>query len=92
VPDPPPSVSLTTLLGIGATFGFCVAVGVFLGVLGDRAWGTSPLLALLGTAVGIFGGAAGAYLVIRPFTRSSTIPTAKTQSARPDETVRSDEQ
>jgi F0F1-type ATP synthase assembly protein I len=82
-PAPPRStVSLTTLLGIGAGFGASVGFGVFLGVYGDHELGTSPLLALLGLAVGILGGAAGAYQVIRPFT----------QSARPDDEVRSDEQ
>lgn len=89
-----PTVSLTTLLGIGTMFGASVGIGVFLGVLGDHRWGTSPLLALLGMTVGILGGAAGAYQVIRPFTR--TTPTATTQSARPDDSakqarVRSDE-
>ncbi|HVV75370.1 MAG TPA: AtpZ/AtpI family protein [Mycobacteriales bacterium] len=91
MPDRPPTVSLTTLLGIGAMFGACVGAGVFLGVLGDHEWGTSPLLALIGTTVGILGGAAGAYQVIRPFTRSSTAAIARTQSARPDETIPSDE-
>ncbi|HVS69129.1 MAG TPA: AtpZ/AtpI family protein [Mycobacteriales bacterium] len=90
--EKPPTINLTTLLGIGAMFGACVGIGAFLGVLGDHAWGTSPLLALLGTAVGIFVGAAGAYHAIRPFTRSTTASIPTTQSARPDEDVRSDEQ
>lgn len=77
-------------------FGFCVGLGAFLGILGDRAWGTSPLLALLGMAVGILGGAASAYQVIRPYTRSSpaqlnSASPATTQTARPDNDVRSDE-
>jgi F0F1-type ATP synthase assembly protein I len=84
-------MNLSTLLGVGAAFGVTVGIGVFLGVLGDHEWGTSPLLALLGLALGILGGAAGAYQVIRPFTRSSTAPIT-TQSARPDNDVRSDEQ
>ncbi|HWC35045.1 MAG TPA: AtpZ/AtpI family protein [Mycobacteriales bacterium] len=83
-------MNIATLLGVGATFGICVGIGVFLGVLADRAWGTSPLLALLGLAVGILVGAAGAYQVIRPFTRTTSFPTTK--SARPDDEVRSDEQ
>ncbi|HVT20749.1 MAG TPA: AtpZ/AtpI family protein [Mycobacteriales bacterium] len=90
--DRPPTINLTTLLGIGVTFGVCVGIGVFLGVLGDSAAGTSPLLALAGLAVGILGGAAGAYQVIRPFTRSSSSSTTTTESARPDDQVRSDEQ
>lgn len=92
-PEPDrPSVTLTTLLGIGVMFGVCVGVGTVAGYFADRALGTSPLLALLGVAVGILGGAAGAYLVIRPFTRSTPVPIPTTQSARPDDEVRSDEQ
>jgi F0F1-type ATP synthase assembly protein I len=68
-------------------FGLAVGIGVFAGVLADHAAGTSPLLALLGTAVGILGGAAGAYLVIRPYTRTSDA-----RLARPNDDVRSDEQ
>ncbi|MBV9486719.1 MAG: AtpZ/AtpI family protein [Frankiaceae bacterium] len=81
------SMNLTTLLGVGAMFGICVGIGVFLGVLADNAAGTSPLLALLGTLVGILGGAGGAFQVIRPYTRSST---AAPRPAEPDDDVRSD--
>lgn len=77
----------TTLLGVGAMFGLCVGLCTFLGVLGDRRLGTSPLLALLGVAIGIFVGAAGAYQVIRPYTRTTT---AAADQARPDDDVRSD--
>jgi F0F1-type ATP synthase assembly protein I len=80
-------MNLPTLLGVGAGFGVTVGIGVFLGVLADHAWGTSPLLALLGLALGILGGAAGAYQVIRPFTRTTSASTAKTQSARPDDSA-----
>jgi F0F1-type ATP synthase assembly protein I len=78
-----PTISVVTLLGVGVTFGLCVGAGVFAGVLGDEAAGTSPLLALLGTLVGILAGAGGAFQIIRPYTRSS-------RSARPDDDVRSD--
>jgi F0F1-type ATP synthase assembly protein I len=81
------SPDLVTLLGIGSGFGICVGLGVFLGVLADRAASTSPLLTLLGLLVGIFVGAAGAYQVIRPYTRSNT---ARPPNARPDDDVRSD--
>jgi F0F1-type ATP synthase assembly protein I len=60
------------LLGVGSAFGGSVGVGVFAGVLGDRAAGTSPLLAILGLIIGIVVGAAGAYGVIRPYVRSDT--------------------
>jgi F0F1-type ATP synthase assembly protein I len=82
----PPAPNVMTLLGVGAMFGVSVGIGVFLGVLADHAASTSPLLALLGTAVGILGGAAGAYQVIRPYTRTSDA-----RLARPDDDVRSDE-
>lgn len=62
----------TALLGVGSAFGGSVAIGVFLGVLGDRAAGTSPLLAIVGLIIGIVIGAAGAYGVIRPYVRSET--------------------
>jgi F0F1-type ATP synthase assembly protein I len=78
---------VVTLLGVGAMFGLSVGIGVFAGVLADHAAGTSPLLALLGTLLGILGGAAGAYLVIRPYIRTSNA-----RLARPDSDVRSDEQ
>jgi hypothetical protein len=81
------TVNLTTLLGVGTMFGFCVGLGGFLGVLADNALGTSPLLVLLGVLVGIFVGAASAYQVIRPYTRTSSAPA---DQARPDNDVRSD--
>jgi F0F1-type ATP synthase assembly protein I len=91
-----PTIGISTLLGLGAAFGASVGIGVFAGVLGDHELGTSPLLALVGTAVGILGGAAGAYQVIRPFTRSSPVgnrtgPAPTTQSARPDHSAKPDD-
>ena len=64
-----------------------MGLGGFLGVLGDDALGTSPLLVLLGLLVGILVGAAGAYQVIRPYTRTNNTAPG---SARPDDDVRSD--
>jgi F0F1-type ATP synthase assembly protein I len=81
------SPNVGMLLGVGASFGVCVGLGIFLGVLADRAAGTSPLLTLLGLLVGIFVGAASAYQVIRPYTRSNA---ARPRTARPDDDVRSD--
>ena len=83
-----PTPNGITLLGIGSMLGICVGVGAFLGVLGDRALGSAPLFALLGVLVGILVGAAGAYQVIRPYTRTSSAPADK---ARPDNDVRSDD-
>jgi F0F1-type ATP synthase assembly protein I len=81
------SFNIVTLLGVGATFGVCVGLGVFLGVLADNAAGTSPLLALAGTLVGILAGAGGAYQIIRPYTRNSS---SRPRKAEPDNDVRSD--
>ncbi|HTW21151.1 MAG TPA: AtpZ/AtpI family protein [Mycobacteriales bacterium] len=88
-----PTPNAGTLLGIGSMLGVCVGLGVFLGVLGDRAFGTSPLLALLGVLIGILVGAAGAYQVIRPYTRTSPVPSDPVQAdrAEPDNDVRSDD-
>jgi F0F1-type ATP synthase assembly protein I len=60
------------LLGVGSAFGGCVGLGLLLGILGDRAAGTSPLLVILGLIIGIVMGAAGAYGVIRPYVRSGS--------------------
>jgi Putative F0F1-ATPase subunit Ca2+/Mg2+ transporter len=79
--------SVTTLLGVGSMFGLCVGLCTFVGVLADGWLGTSPLLALLGVAIGILVGAAGAYQVIRPYTRTRSAPA---DPARPDNDVRSD--
>jgi F0F1-type ATP synthase assembly protein I len=57
---------------MGAAMGACVGLGVFLGVLGDRVAGTSPLLAVVGLIIGIVVGAAGAYGVIRAYVRGET--------------------
>jgi F0F1-type ATP synthase assembly protein I len=81
------NVNIVTLLGVGATFGLSVGLGVFLGVIADSAAGTSPLLALLGTLVGILAGAGGAYQIIRPYTRNSS---SRPRTAEPDNDVRSD--
>jgi F0F1-type ATP synthase assembly protein I len=71
-----------TLLGVGASFGVCVGLGIFVGVLADRAAGTSPLLTLLGLVLGIFVGAASAYQVIRPYTRRSSTDRSTEQNSQ----------
>ena len=55
------------LLQLGATCGVCIGLGLFLGYLVDRALGTSPLLTFVGMAIGIFGAAAGAFYLLRPY-------------------------
>jgi len=70
---------LGELLQIGAMAGFCIGIGTVVGLLLDRALGTSPLLVFLGLAVGILGAATGAYYVIRPFVTDASrgAPTPK---------------
>ena len=67
------------LLQIGAMCGFCIGVGAVAGIFLDRALGTSPLLVLLGIAIGILGAATGSYYVIRPFVTDASrgAPTPK---------------
>ena len=67
------------LLQIGAMCGLCIGVGAVAGVFLDRALGTSPLLVLLGIAIGILGAATGSYYVIRPFVTDASrgAPTPK---------------
>jgi F0F1-type ATP synthase assembly protein I len=55
------------LLQLGATCGFCIGLGVFVGYLLDRALGTAPLLTFVGMAIGILGAATGAFYLLRPY-------------------------
>lgn len=68
-PDRPvtQTAGASQLLQLGATCGVCIGLGVFLGYLVDRALGTSPLLTFVGMAIGIFGAAAGAFYLLRPY-------------------------
>ena len=67
------------LLQIGAMCGMSIGIGAVVGLLLDRALGTSPLLVLLGIAIGILGAATGSYYVIRPFVTDASrgAPTPK---------------
>ena len=55
------------LLQLGATCGVSIGLGVFVGYLLDRAWGTAPLLTFVGMAIGILGAATGAFYLLRPY-------------------------
>ncbi|HEU5035054.1 MAG TPA: AtpZ/AtpI family protein [Mycobacteriales bacterium] len=72
-PDPPPAPGVGQLLQIGATCGVCIGLGVAVGYLLDRVLGTTPLLVLLGLAVGIVGAATGSYYLIRPYLANTSI-------------------
>jgi F0F1-type ATP synthase assembly protein I len=82
-PDRPPggraAPGAFELLQIGAMCGVSIGLGLAVGLLLDRAFGTSPLLVLLGLVVGILGAAAGAYFVIRPYVTDASrgAPTPK---------------
>ena len=67
------------LLQIGAMCGLSIGIGAVVGLLLDGALGTSPLLVLLGIAIGILGAATGSYYVIRPFVTDASrgAPTPK---------------
>ena len=67
------------LLQIGAMCGLSIGIGAVVGLLLDRVLGTSPLLVLLGIAIGILGAATGSYYVIRPFVTDASrgAPTPK---------------
>ena len=57
----------TTLLGIGVVTALLVAGGLALGWLIDRLLHTSPILALVGLALGIAGGVSYTIVQFRTF-------------------------
>jgi len=71
-PDEPPAPlkplpSAVAFLGMGMSSAGCVAVGVVLGILGDRTWHTSPLLLVIGLVLGVASAVASAVAQIRRF-------------------------
>ena len=62
-----PVPGVAALLRIGLVCGVSIGLGALVGLLLDDALGTSPLLVLLGLAVGIVGAGVGSYYVIRPY-------------------------
>ncbi|HJQ43839.1 MAG TPA: AtpZ/AtpI family protein [Jatrophihabitantaceae bacterium] len=57
----------STLLGIGSASAALMAAGVLLGWWLDGVLGTSPVLLLVGIALGIAGGICYTAVQIRPF-------------------------
>jgi F0F1-type ATP synthase assembly protein I len=66
-PPPVQTAGPVQLLQLGATCGFCIGLGIFVGYLLDRALGSAPLLTFVGMAIGILGAATGAFHLLRPY-------------------------
>ena len=64
-PPPPKTPGLMELLSLGAYSGFCVAIGVLVGWLADRAFGTSPTLTAVGLLLGVVGAGFGTVRLMR---------------------------
>lgn len=67
----------STLLGIASAFAATFAAGTVLGWWLDRVFGTSPILVLLGIALGITGGICYTVVQFRLFLRASEGPPDK---------------
>lgn len=57
----------STLLGIGSVAALSLAAGILLGWWLDRTFGTSPILVLLGIALGLVGGVSYTVTQFRQF-------------------------
>ena len=62
-----PLPSAVAFLGMGTSSAGCVAVGVILGVLGDRTWHTAPLLLVIGLVIGLAAAVASVVAQIRRY-------------------------
>ena len=62
----------STLLGIGTVFAVTLAAGIALGWWLDGLLHTSPILVLVGIAVGIVGGICYSVMQIRPFLKKTS--------------------
>jgi ATP synthase protein I len=59
----------STLLGIGSVTAGTMAAGVLLGWWLDGVFGTTPILLVIGIALGIVGGVCYTVVQFRPFLR-----------------------
>jgi F0F1-type ATP synthase assembly protein I len=68
-PEPPPPRQLTGagLLGLGVANAVCLLLGLLLGHLADRHFGSAPAGVLVGMASGIVVGILGTALEIRRY-------------------------
>lgn len=64
-----PSLSLSTLAGLGLANACSLAAGLFLGHVLDGQLGTGPVFVLLGIASGLLLGVVGSFLEIRRYLR-----------------------
>lgn len=55
-----------TLIGVGWYVAICIVLGVAVGLWLDRKFGTTPILALVGTLVGTFLAFFGLYKMLLP--------------------------
>jgi hypothetical protein len=62
-----PSLSLSTLVGLGLANACSLAAGLALGHYLDGRFGTAPVLVLVGMASGLALGAVGSFLEIRRY-------------------------
>ena len=58
---------LGDLLNMGITTGLCVAVGLALGLVADHFLGTTPVLLLVGIALGVGGATSYVYALLRRY-------------------------
>lgn len=65
--DDGPSLGGRDLLTLGGMLVGCVVVGVVVGALLDAWLDTSPVLVLVGIALGVIAAAVGFWLRVRPF-------------------------
>jgi F0F1-type ATP synthase assembly protein I len=64
LPDLP---GVVAFLSMGMTIAACEAVGVFLGIWADRAWGGAPLWLLVGIALGTVAAVVSVLQLVRRF-------------------------
>jgi F0F1-type ATP synthase assembly protein I len=58
-----PLPGAVAFLGMGLSAAVCVAIGVWLGLWGDRTWHTAPVLLVVGLLLGL--GAATSMVVVQ---------------------------
>lgn len=62
-----PSLSLSTLAGLGLANAFSLVIGLVVGHYLDGRFGTAPVFVLVGLALGLTLGAVGSFLEIRRY-------------------------